>query len=575
MKKFVLLCLSLFFVLAVSASAALTPSTQSANLGTVGAGNTGTVTFTITADAASVGTVSYSSISFSGTGLTTFTSATTGTLPTSLVSGANTVTLKAAVPTTAGAGTYSGTLTLTDSATPANTATVTVSVTVSTTHLVEVDGGQVLVPLSYKNLQDNTNEMNITKEFTVKNTGAFTETVTLASSNLAANVKNVNFTETSGAALGTSFSLAAGASKTVKLSATLPVAFDSGISEFGKVQIGFNSGASTSTASMKVDVESMLSITDLDVTVGDEEDRGVEAGDTISEEAGLGDKIVMEFTVDNLFDDDFNDGDVSDAEIKVELDDDDFGDDIDEEEEFNVDAGKDKKDIKVEFLVPDDAEEGTYDINITVEGEDDTNSKNTHTFSMKVRLEVNLESDDVRITSVDLSPSTLQCSRDATMSVNVRNHGSNDQDEVRLQVDNGALGIDQDFEFELDEAGDDDDETRKSFSITVPQTQRAGSYPIDLRLFIDGDELEDEERETLTVQDCGVTGAEEEEEEEPPVVVTPPTTPDTSGTSPTGGAVFETVEVPFTQSPAFLALLIIGNVVVLGLIVFLAVKFAK
>ena len=199
---------------------------------------------------------------------------------------------------------------------------------------------------------------------------------------------------------------------------------------------------------------------------------------------------------------------------------------------------------------------------------------------MRVRLEVNFESDDVRIASIDLSPSTLQCGRDASMSVNVRNHGSNDQDEVRLQIDNDVLNIDQDFEFVLDEAGDDDDEVRKSFSVSVPQTQRAGSYPIDVRVFIDGDELEDEERTTLRVEDCGVSGSdeEEEEEEEPVVVTTPPTTtPSTTGgdIGPTGGAVFETVEVPFTQSPGFLALLVVGNLVVLGLIVFLAVKFAK
>jgi hypothetical protein len=213
----------------------------------------------------------------------------------------------------------------------------------------------------------------------------------------------------------------------------------------------------------------------------------------------------------------------------------------------------------------------------TIEGDDDTNSKNTHTFSMVVRLEVNLESDDVRITSIDLSPSTLQCSRDVTMSVNVRNHGSNDQDEVRMQIDNDALGIDQDFEFVLEEAGEDDD-ARRSFGFSVPDTQRAGSYPIDVHVFIDGDELEDEERASLRVEDCGATDADEEEEEEPSVVTTPPTTTPTTGGDTggiTGGAVFETVEVPFTQSNAFLALMIVGIIAVLGLIVFLAVSFAK
>ncbi len=588
MKKFILLCLSLFLVLATVASATVTRSPSSLDFGTVAVNTvtdgTAKKTVTFTTDSTAAVTVTNSAsltltLSGSTTTVTGTVSPTTAPVPAGSTGTAVEYTLT--VPKGTAAGSYTGTLSFTTSgdngADPKNpTLTVPITVTVSTTHNVEVDGGQVLISLTYKNLRDDTAEINITgKEFTVKNTGAFTETVSLSTSSLVTGVKNVSFTDTAGVALG-SFTLAAGASKTVKLSATLPVAFDSGTSEFGKVVVTF-SGTSTTTGSLKVDVEPMLTVTDLDVEVGEEEDRGVENGDTIDEDAAPDDKIVMTFDVENLFDGDYDDGDIDDVEITVKIDDDDFGDDVKERsKEFSVKAGDEKKGIEVSFTVPDDADEATYDVNITVEGKDDTNSKNKHRFTMKVKLEVNLESDDVRVTSIDLSPVALQCTRDATMSIRVRNHGSSDQDEVRLQVDNDALGIDQDFEFELDESGEDDDEARRSFSFSVPQAQAAGLYPIDVRVFVEGDDLQDEEHVNLKVDACGATAAEEEEEPETTVVVQPPTPPtggDAGGI--TGGAVFETVEVPFTQSPAFLALLVLGNVVVIGVIIFLAVKFAK
>ena len=52
-----------------------------------------------------------------------------------------------------------------------------------------------------------------------------------------------------------------------------------------------------------------------------------------------GDEVTLYFKIENLFDRDIGDGDME-ITITAELDDSDFGEDIDEDEDFNLDAGE-------------------------------------------------------------------------------------------------------------------------------------------------------------------------------------------------------------------------------------------
>ena len=125
------------------------------------------------------------------------------------------------------------------------------------------------------------------------------------------------------------------------------------------------------------------------------------------------------------------------------------------------------------------------------------------------------------------------------------------------------------------------DDERKEFSVSLDDDLAAGTYNYDVRVFRDGDELEDEERGTIRVEDCGPRSTSGSSNGatvvvQPPVITQPVVT---QPTTPTGAVVVDddfvdSVETPFTQSPLFLVLLVLGNVIVLGLIVFIIVKVA-
>lgn len=603
MKKLFILSVLFLIALVGSAAAALSgPGVgTTVSLGTAAVDATTSIplekasAFTLSNDATTVvSTITYGLKA--ATSGTAFPAGTTliGTTPTSIAAAAGTppvpatasVAVKLTFPVNTPTGTYTGVLTASDGTTTFDLVTVTAIIS-NTRNVVNDPTGTLVVDVDYASLRDRATTFNTTKSVTVKNTGVFTEAVTLT----FAGVKT-DFTGTLSTA-DSSFSLAPGLSKTVTLNVGVPL-IASGTTKLGTLDIKFGPTASQTTTSVQVDakVKSMLELVDIDVQVGEEDDRNLKDGDNIDAEAKPEDKVTFTFKVDNLFDKDYNSGDFEDVEISLKINDRDFGDDIDEDsKEFDLDAGEDKDDIDISFDVPEDADDGDYTVEITLSGVLKQTGTPRHTATAKLTLEVNLESDDVRIRALEPNPLTLQCSRDATISVSLKNQGKNDQDDVILNVDSSPLGINERFTgIQLDELGGRDDDARKEFRISLGDDFAAGTYEYEARVFIDGDKLQDSERGTVRVEDCarrtGTTttgtstvngGATTVVVQPPPVTTQPPAAP----TTPTGAAatdfgddIVDSVETSFTQSPLFLVLLVLGNVVVLGLIVFIIVKVA-
>ncbi len=106
-------------------------------------------------------------------------------------------------------------------------------------------------------------------------------------------------------------------------------------------------------------------------------------------------------------------------------------------------------------------------------------------------------------------------------------------------------------------------------------------------MFIDGDELQDDEHVNLNVRGCATTtttttSGTATSNGSTTVVITPPTgasgtdSGTTIGTtSDAGEIVFESEEQAFTQSPLFWVVLALANLVVLGVIVFVLLKVLK
>jgi hypothetical protein len=310
---------------------------------------------------------------------------------------------------------------------------------------------------------------------------------------------------------------------------------------------------------------SKLIFSDVDVKVGSRTSKNLDDGDTIREEAEPGDTVEFRVEVKNNFTSAEN-LEIEDITVEVTIEEIDDGDDLDDESsDFDLRAGRDKR-VTLKFQVPIEVEEDDFDVLIEAEGEDENGTD--HSATMRLKLEVEKESHKLIITRATLSPAEVSCSRrNIQASTTIINIGNEDEEDVSVQVLNSDLGID--IKEDVDEltAEPNEDESRFSnvFSFNVPNDAESGSYPIIFRALYDDNRKKVEESVTLTVNEC-LTAKEKEEpaEEEEEVRVITPTT----------GAVTTTVvqpEVPagtvvtqesFLRSNAFIAGIIIAEVIV-------------
>jgi len=337
-----------------------------------------------------------------------------------------------------------------------------------------------------------------------------------------------------------------------------------GINEFGKVTKG-----------------SKLLITDVDVKIGSKSDKNMDFGDTIKHEAKPGDTVKFKIEAKNNFTN-AEDLEIEDIEVTITIEGIDDDDDLEEDGEIrDLKDGKDN-DVTIVFTIPLEVDEGDYDVLIEVEGEDENGT--THAVEYALELEVEKEDNEVRFLRNTLTPSEIKCSRSVQLSVAVINTGSDNEDDVILEITNTELGIGFRETFDLsDDPFDDDSKFRKTFRLAIPQDVAPGIYTIPSQVtFDDGSDTESETTELIVTQ-CEILAAEEEEEEEEDqdvVVVQPPVTTSTTttGSVVTAGTVSAptlsvTEEKSLFQSTGFLIALIAGEVllVIIAILIIMAV----
>jgi hypothetical protein len=384
------------------------------------------------------------------------------------------------------------------------------------------------------------------------------ETVTLSLTGVPADYIVVLSDET--------FDLGPGDSKDVTLTLTVPVDEDSGSHIVGGLV--WTVGTTEHPINIKTNVKSMLDIKDLDVVIdGSSED--VDDGEE-TERIAPGMEVELELNYENLFDGDYRHGDLDNVELTVELanleDDaeDFFGDEDDEldltEDCDDIDADENDGEITVSFDIPTEAEEESYDLLIRLEAEDENGA--THTVEWIITLDVDREKDDVRIDKADLTMDTVFSGGETTLVIKLRNYGSNDQDDVVLSVFNEALGLNvQEMNIELDKDPDDkDNDFTKRIPIALSEGVLAGTFTIEVRVYVDGDEEVDHRILKLTV--AGAETVEEDEEEEGDVIVQ--TLPEETLGDGLTGSVVSTVET--SQSGGMTAFMVVVIVLLVVLI---------
>ncbi|HIH12334.1 TPA: hypothetical protein HA242_01300 [Candidatus Woesearchaeota archaeon] len=359
----------------------------------------------------------------------------------------------------------------------ANAASSTVfTVTDFSTYRV-IDEQASKIEVSDINVDNVDRSTTVSVDVPIRNSGSLQSLDQLRAELVAVNAKyNAKIT-------GVPETLVAGASATAKLELTIPSDEDSGKHKIGDIK--FTSSNDTKTVAIYLNPKSLLTI------------KEVKVNGKLSGELNLQDPNKIEVEVKNDYKED-----MTDVTITVKILDVDSENLEEESDSFDIKKSDSEKST-VEFdLSNENADEEKYTLEITVEGtaDDDTKHRTTET---KV-VDVERANHDLVLKRVELSPSLVQCARDATLSVTVQNTGKSDENDVEIKVSNAQLSLELNKpNIQLDKFSDTDNEDSTTFRLGL-ENAAAGTYTLLVEAYRDGT-VEDSKELTLEVKACGTS----------------------------------------------------------------------
>ena len=264
------------------------------------------------------------------------------------------------------------------------------------------------------------------------------------------------------------------------------------------------------------DNSTKLDITKLDVTVDGSSDKDLTNGELISKDAKPGSTVKVKVKVENMFTSDEK-LEIQDVLVSGTIEGIDDGDDLEEEgNEFDLRQGRSKTET-LTFEIPKKVDEDEYTLTIIVEGEDENNT--LHELEWDLRLEVKKEKHAIEIEKTSLRKETIGCDEATTLEIKATNYGRDDEEDVTVEIVSSALEIDlKEEEIELTNDLFDEDSTYERTVTIKADGMDAGTYPIEINVYYDGDRLDDSKSVNLVIKECVAPVTTDEEDEEEQVV---------------------------------------------------------
>ena len=241
----------------------------------------------------------------------------------------------------------------------------------------------------------------------------------------------------------------------------------------------------------------MLKIKDLKAYVDGDKKSGADEDGGRIKDVKPGSRVKLKIGVENLYSEE-TDIEINDVFAKAIIKDIDDGDDI-EEESGDVDLDpEDEETLEIEFEIPLEVEDNDYDLELTIEGEDEKGIEYEQIIDFT--LEVEKEKHELLITRASLSNTKLKCSRTTQLSFNVMNLGT-DKEDVTLTIFNYELELNKQESFTLDDDPfDSESGYSNTYTIKIDKEQKAGVYPVIVRVEYNGETKE--KIIDITLEDC-------------------------------------------------------------------------
>ncbi|HZX44700.1 MAG TPA: hypothetical protein VFF28_03365 [Candidatus Nanoarchaeia archaeon] len=321
---------------------------------------------------------------------------------------------------------------------------------------------------------------------------------------------------------------------------------------------------------LNVIVESQLSLEDVKFKV-DGKSRSIDNGNTRSD-VFPGSKLEISGDVENLFSDD-DDIQIEDVEVEITIEGIDDDDDLEETIEIGDIDADDTESFTATFDIPENVDEGDYDVRIEVTGDDENGGKHVVLWD-DIKIDIEKEKHDIQIRKLSLAPTRVDCNRNIKLDMVLKNLGRTDEDEVVLRIENTALGISEEDTSipEIEEGTDDETEYEKVYSFRIGDSVRAGTYPISVKAYYETDTLSDTQSVDLTVAECRAD--EPVKRNDSVVIVNPPRRDEPSEPDVIIEPVDDTEETGILDSSGYMIFLIAAiGVAVLVIIVMIIVLF--
>lgn len=380
-----------------------------------------------------------------------------------------------------------------------------------------------------------------------------------------------------------------GSTGTFTLTAKVPLDFDAVDStnfkeqafSIGSFTVSASNGGTQETAVGNVSMQAVNQLEIDKVRVEcDTKSKSVDDGDTV-DNLKPGEICNLEIELKNNFDDDDrNDlriGDVEFTSVSISVDSSDNDVDISDEDDID-EIGPDDEDLATyEIDIDDETDDGKVTINIKVSATDENNA--LHGESLEFKLGIERLSHDVQLRSIEITPDRITtCGESRIQAVaHLLNQGRRDEDEAAVSVSVDEFKFSEKREnIELDR----DDRASISFDIPVPEGIKPGVVKVNFKTFFDNLAESNIGSVDLTIEECKVE-EEPEEDDEPEVVVVPnpqpvqtqpPSTTTTPNPSQSTAAPRKT---SFTNSTAYVALLLVGIFFVVVVIIVLLVVLLR